>query len=363
LGKLSKVKLLLLAQHFDRPEANLALQLRQQGVELVARCERDSPYQEVLREAAQDFNYMRFPSRISPSAIFKLRQLLRKHKIDLVHSLSSRALSNALMASVGLRTKHVAYRGTIGHLDRLDPSSWLSYLHPRLDRIICVSGAVRTYLLSLGMPATRPVVIYKGHNLSWYQPAARSALGQFGIPESALVIGCCANMRAVKGVDILIEAAAQALQQSNAHLLLLGEVRDPRVKALAKQFPDPSKIHLAGFRSDAAALLGACDIAVVPSREREGLPKAAIEAMAQAVPVIVSDVGGLPELVQDQKCGLVVPAGDVQALCAALVELSEDAALRTRLGQAAQARIAADFSLEQTLHQTLALYRELIPSA
>lgn len=354
------MRVLLLAHHFDRPEANLALQLQQRGVDIMARCEASSPYQDLLQTAKLDFEPLHFPSRVSLPLILKIRRLLQAHKIQLVHSLSSRALSNALLASTGLDIRHVAYRGTVGHLSRFDPASWLSYLHPRLDRISCVSQAVRAYLLTLGMATRKPVVIYKGHQLSWYQAAAHSELRQFGIPDGALVIGCCANMRAVKGVDILIQAAAQLVGKTDAHLLLLGEARDPRVSQLAAQFPDPSRIHLAGFRSDAASLLGACDIAVVPSREREGLPKAAIEAMAQAVPVVVSDVGGLPELVQDQRSGLVVPAGDADALGHVLLTLAENAALRNQLGVAARERIEQHFSLEQTVEQTLALYRELL---
>ena len=83
--------------------------------------------------------------------------------------------------------------------------------------------------------------------------------------------------------------------------------------------------------------------------------------MAYRVPPVVSDAGGSPELVADGECGFVVPAGDADALAAAIERLYRDADLRQRFGEAARERIGSHFRNEDTVRKTLALYRELVP--
>ena len=131
---------------------------------------------------------------------------------------------------------------------------------------------------------------------------------------------------------------------------------------IARQIGNHPHVHFLGFRPDAARLAGACDVAVMPSIEREGLPKAILESMALGIPPVVTDVGGLPELVEDGKCGYVVPPRDAEALRDALRALAQNAELRRRFGAAARARIEGPFNFRHTAEKTLALYRRLLES-
>jgi glycosyltransferase involved in cell wall biosynthesis len=261
----------------------------------------------------------------------------------------------------------VTYRGIPGYLSYLDPGSWLSFLHPRVDRIVCVSDAVRDYLLSLGrlgfkVRPDRVVTIPKGHDPSWYHPADRTALEAFGIPPDDLVVGCVATMVRRKGIDVLIDAMAFVPPTLHAHLLLIGSVRDRRVlRAHRRSSPlVRDRIHLAGYRRDAAALAGSLDVFVLPTRGAEGLPRAAIEAMAQGVPAIVTDVPGSRELVQDGVSGRVVPPDDPRALGSAVAEFLEDRELRVTYGANARERIAREFSLENTIGRMHDLFESVL---
>ncbi len=98
---------------------------------------------------------------------------------------------------------------------------------------------------------------------------------------------------------------------------------------------------------------------MLPSLRREGLARSLIEAMAYARPVIVTDCGGSPELVVDGVSGIVVPVHDPEAIAAAIRKLIADPALRRRFGEAARERIRTQFRIEDTIEQTLAMYREL----
>ena len=123
-----------------------------------------------------------------------------------------------------------------------------------------------------------------------------------------------------------------------------------------------SAVRLAGERDDVGELLAAADLFVLSSRS-EGLPLSILEAMAAGLPVVASDVGGVPELVVDGETGLLVPPGDPHALAAAIDRLLDDPDLRRRLGAAGRLRVSEQFDLESTQRAHLDLYRTLLADA
>jgi glycosyltransferase involved in cell wall biosynthesis len=260
--------------------------------------------------------------------------------------------------------KIVAYRGIVGNVSFFSPVSWLRFLNPRIDRIVCVADAVRDHFLRmrpalLRMPAERLVTIHKGHSLDWYR-AAPADLVAVGVPRGSFAIACVANYRPRKGIEVLVDALGRLDDSTSAHLLLIGGGMDaPRLTRQIAASPAAERIHVLGYRKDAPSLTAACDVFVLPSTKREGLARSLIEAMAYGVAPVVTDCGGSPELVQHGVNGLVVPVADSAALAAAIRTLHDDRALRARLGAAARERIGRDFRIEDTIAKTLTLYRTL----
>ena len=345
----------------DRVELNLACALRKSGVELFAIDDPNSSAIEWCQSCGIPHMDHEFHNRFEHEAIVIYRELLRAQAFDILHCLTNRALSTALLATrrMAAPPKIVAYRGTMGHLHRWDPASRLSYRSPRVDAIVCVSDAVRRYLKEFDIPDSRLDVIWKGHDPAWYSASPRAALAEFGIPPDAVAVGFVGNIRPVKGAEDLLRAFDGIRLEENIHLVLIGEVRDRHIEKQVGRHPH---VHFLGFRPNAAQLVGACDVAVMPSIEREGLPKAMIEAMAQGIPPLVTDVGGMPELVEDGVSGFVVPPRDPASLRGAIRRLAQDAALRRRFGAAARARIEGPFHFRHTLAKTLALYERLLGS-
>jgi glycosyltransferase involved in cell wall biosynthesis len=118
------------------------------------------------------------------------------------------------------------------------------------------------------------------------------------------------------------------------------------------------RVEFTGLRQDVPQILADSDIFVLSSL-REGMSLAAIEAMAAARPVVLTDVGGNPELVEAGVQGLIVPSGDAAALAEALLTLREDPSRRTGIGRAARARVRDVFSLETMTRQYEELYRQI----
>lgn len=209
------------------------------------------------------------------------------------------------------------------------PSGGWKYRRP--DAYIAVSEAVAAILKSVGVEEVR--VVHDGVDpLSPLPPALDGA--------TVLAVGACV---AHKGHNVLAEAA-QILSGVDIGVAGEGPLRYPGLR------------HL-GQRSDVAALLAAADVFVHPSLE-EGLGQAVIEAMLAGVPVVVSDAGGLPELVGD--CGIIVRKGDAAALAQGIARaLAGDHPPIAR----AQERARTAFSVSKMVEGTLRVYEETIARA
>ena len=360
------IRSLCITEGADRPTVATFIGMHRSGIEVTVICPADHPNYQLLSDAGVPLVDIRLNKNFDTQGAASVREELLRGRYHIMHTFNNRALTNGLRACRKLPVKVVAYRGIVGNLSVLDPMSWLRYLNPRIDRIVCVCEAIRTWFLQmqpafLRMPSTRPVTIHKGHKLEWYtdEPADLTAEG---IPADAFVIACTAAYRPRKGIDYLIDAIEKLPADVQAHLLLVGNMSASKLTTRIDRSPARERIHRTGFKTNAPAYSAACDVFCLPSTKREGLARAIIEAMAYGVPPVVTNSGGSPELVVDGESGFVVPVEDSQALADALEKLYRDPELRHRMGEAATQRIATDFRNEETVRKTIALYEELVPN-
>jgi len=354
------MRVLFLAEDLDLPELHLLRGLADSGIWVEAMLSPSATAFEKLLSTNIETSPLKLRSRIDIKGILKIRKKLQEKKYDIMHMLLNRQLSNGLLASTGLSIKTVGYRGTMGHVERWNPGSWLTYKNPRLNRISCVSNAVRDYLLSAGIPERKLVTIYKGHDLSWYPEEKMDLKKTFNFPKDSFLVGCTAAMRKVKGIDYLIKSAHNLPENTSIRFLLIGEVRDKALLELAGHPAIAHLFHFAGYRTDAAALISNCDVFVMPSIEREGFPKALLEGMVQGVPAVVTSVGGMPEVVENQQSGLIVPPRNSKALAEALIYLETHRDTVSEFGRKARQRIAESFNIKLTIVQTQKLYESVI---
>jgi glycosyltransferase involved in cell wall biosynthesis len=354
------MRILFVAEALDRVETALLRGLAQASLEIhlllgdtAGHAPEPDPHLQVTRSPLR--------SRYDWRAIRAIRACLSQSPVDVIHCLrNNRPLTNTLAAMPGRRPALIAYRGTMGHLSRFDPGSWLSYLNPRIDRIVCVSNAVKDYLRTVGIPERKAVTIYKGHDPAWYEGFPPADLAPFGIPAEAFVVCCVANMRKDKGIDALIRSLEHIPTGRPVHLLLVGAADDGSMRQAIRDPQLRSLVHFTGYRTDAPALVAASHAFVMPSIRREGLPRAVIEAMCLRVPPIVTRIGGMPELVEDGTSGIVIPPSDPAALADALTGLRSDPELCRRIGAGARRRIEGPFSIQRTIESTRRLYEEVI---
>jgi glycosyltransferase involved in cell wall biosynthesis len=180
-----------------------------------------------------------------------------------------------------------------------------------------------------------------------------------------LWVGVVANLRSVKRLDLFVGALARVAATSATggfRGIVIGEGPErARLESQARQFGVEDRLVLVGASDDPRAYLQHLDLFVLCS-DREGLSNAVIEAMSCGLPIVATDVGGNPELV-DASNGVLVRPGDVDDLSAAIARLLDDPERRRSMGRASRSRVERDFSWDETLRQLEGIYRGLIGTA
>jgi len=361
-----KYRVLCFTDRSDLPETELFIRLQKAGVDIEVACNPTGRYFERLQKAGVCIHELIVKSRFSFQSMQNIRKILAKRHYDILYCFNNKVASNLLMGTRGQKYKIITYRGTVGNVSFLSPASWTTHLNPRVNRIVCVSRAVRQHLLNmrflgLGIGPQKTVTIYKGHDRAWYRSPPADLTREFGIPADAFVAGFAGRNRPHKGIDYLIDATRHLPGEAQIHFLLLGRLNQDRsLQKKIAQSPHPHRIHLTGFREDAPAVFAACHTFIMPSTKREGLSRAVIEAMAQATTPIVTDVGGLPELVQEGQSGLVVPPMDSQSIAQAILRLYENPEQRKQMGKHAQERIDSVFHINRTVEQNMHMFQNLM---
>lgn len=242
------------------------------------------------------------------------------------------------------------------------------------DAVVCVSQATADNLLR-GFPEgrrNRVRVIYNGVEVERFAGAApdpeiiRRVRGRSG-ERPQTVITCLSPLVRWKGQDILLRALrflGPALE--DVSVLLVGHERFAEAEYIAELHSIAADLDLGGrlsfvgYREDVPAVLAASDIVAVPSTRPDPLPRVVLEAMAAGKTVVASRTGGIPEAIEDEKTGILVPPGDPPALARALERLVRNPDLRQTLGATAGSAAAARFSLGRHISAVTALYQHLI---
>jgi glycosyltransferase involved in cell wall biosynthesis len=245
------------------------------------------------------------------------------------------------------------------HIQKIKPKT-ISYL---ADSWVAVSRFTRDALVRrFNVPEKKIRVIPNGIPMDVYTTGGgKISRRDLGLPDDSLVLGAVGSLYPVKGHRYLIEAAARlAPLYPGLHVVIAGSGgEEQRLRDLARDLGVAERVHLLGRRNDIPDLLKAFDMFVLPS-ESEAHPLSLCEAMATGLPSVASDVGGVPEVIENGRSGLLVPPGDIDALAKAVKDLIESRDLRERLGTQARERVRQEYSTERMLERYSDLYEEVL---
>ena len=226
----------------------------------------------------------------------------------------------------------------------------------------CCAFSARALCENDGFPGRRIEVVENGIDLGRHAaPADRAALREkFGLAPDRQYVTMVARFHPVKAHPMLLKAFAEVARvRPDVDLLLAGEGPGrPALEVMAKALGILERVKFLGVRPDVPDLLAAADVFALTSVS-EAASLTLMEAMAAGRPVVITAVGGNPELVRDGVDGLLVPRGDHAACARAILRLLADTELAARLGAAARARAEEAFSLARTVDRYYRLYRRL----
>ncbi|MEO8607724.1 MAG: glycosyltransferase [Chloroflexota bacterium] len=304
---------------------------------------------------------------LDPSLYNRLNQSLRNLKPDVVHT---HLLHADLYGIPAARWTKVPVVVSSRHNDnafrRRAPIKQVNRVLWRMtDAGIAISDSIARFTVEVEGAAKNKIHrIYYG--LEPIKPLDRNAartdlLRELNLPDGSDLIGIICRLTEQKGITYGLQAFAKiAADFPRAHLLIAGD--GPLRSALAREADAlmlTDRVHFLGWRDNIPALMAGLDIFLAPSLW-EGFGLVFLEAMAQATPIIASNVSAIPEVIVDGETGLLVPPRDVEGLAEALGKLLSDKPLRQYMGLQGQDRLETQFSAARMVDETAALYHTLL---
>jgi glycosyltransferase involved in cell wall biosynthesis len=300
-------------------------------------------------------------------------RFLRKWKADLVHT--HIGLQGMVLARIGARLAGVPIVNHIHLNHSFNKNPIIQTIQRFADNntthlassLIAVSEDTKRLMEKDGNPPSKLVVIPNGTTLQSVTTSEEilQTKSDLGLSGESIVVGCVARLNPSKGQHHLLEILPRLLRENNYIIVLfIGEDTSEAQlylqqleQIVADNNLDNSVLFL-GFRNDVSRLMKGFDIFVLPTY-REAMPLTILEAMAAGKPVVSTKVNGIPEVVIDGQTGLLVEAGDAEALADALISLIRNPHLAQEMGQAGRNRVEQHFDLARVHQQVFDLYEEV----
>jgi glycosyltransferase involved in cell wall biosynthesis len=298
----------------------------------------------------------------------RLRHLIRHENVSIVHTFFETSdLWAAPIAKFSGCPVLVSSRRDMGILRAGKHRLAYPLISRLFDRILAVSEEVRSYCLNHDLlPAERVETLYNGVDLDDLSRKARDgdARQQLGLGSGVPVISTVAHIRPVKGIDVLVRAAARVCREfPEATFVIVGAVLVPETYAelqtLVESLGLKNNVRFMGILSNPYPILRASDVFCLPSRN-EGFSNALIEAMGCGLPCVATRVGGNAEALDEGTSGYLVASEDVETLADRILRLLRDPQQRLQMGKAARQRVEARFSMRAMMARLMDIYDELL---
>lgn len=305
-------------------------------------------------------------SRADFRAIGRVAAFASEEQIDILHAHLAKSTMIALLAKLPRRTRRVVHLRVEAALTHWLARGVLSFRRDRADAFIAVSRATaKDAHRRLGIPKRKLHVVYN----CFAADRIRATTGipvdevrrRFDWPSTTTVFGSASRLSHEKGLPTLIAAFAKVRRAGHDVALLIvgdGPLRR-KLEADVASRGIADRVGFAGFQSPCAPWIDQCDVAVLTS-VTEGLPMSLVEASALGKPIVATDVGGVAELVEHGRSGLLVPAKDVNALAAGMEQMLGRRPDWERMGRHGAERVRAMFSPSANSRRLREIYQDVL---
>ncbi|MFZ0548140.1 MAG: glycosyltransferase [Candidatus Promineifilaceae bacterium] len=325
---------------------------------------------ELLEADGIAIHHLQMAHKYDPRVLFKLIKLFRQYDVIHAHGWPI-VLFVALASLFSGERQYVLTEHSVTNGRRRPFLKWLDrFVYSRFDSVVAVSQAVADSLQDwLPQIAKKITVIYNGINMDYFQSAEPESeiRRRLGLAEQTPVVFASGNFRFCKGFDLLLQSMVILLEQFRQAkaphedlpmLVITGEgALQDSMAGLVNQLGIADNVKFLGFRTDMPVILRTADLFVLSSRW-EGCPMVILESMALGVPILATNVGGVPELVLHDQTGQLIAPGSAEALANGLFTLLQDPERMTCFAEQGRQRLVQSFSVENSACAMSTVYRQ-----
>jgi len=311
------------------------------------------------------------PNLRHPLNLLRILRYLLEHRPQILHTQLEFSDILGTLAAKLLGIPTISTLHTLDEPDENRTGSWRlrirwMILKKFTDRIIAVSEKTRIHHIKAGkLPSQKIVTIYNGIEISRFTNYSKddreNTRKSLGLHANNKVIATVAVLRQPKGIQYMLEAIPEILKDiPNANYLIVGDgAYKPQLLELVDALGIQEHVTFAGHRTDIPEILNVCDLFVLPTLI-DALPTVLIEALAASKPIIATNVGGIPEIIEDQNNGILVPPGNHYKLADACVKLLRDQTYSSRLSLAGLQVAQQRFDVPIQTRQIIKNYEDII---
>lgn len=316
------------------------------GAHIDVFCPSGRPFVEYAKQRGIEPITWKTLGKFDPVTIIRLASLMRRRRIDVIHThLSTASLLGAFAAKL-------AGKRSVAHVHGLNTATCFRYS----DLVIAVSEKVKAHLVAQGLKEDRIRVVHNGVDLVKFQPRdVRDAKIACGYDPEEPLFGVFGRLSSEKGQRVAIEAMFLINREHpEARLIIVGDGKDRQeLETTAEALGIRGNVHFTGFAQDVRGLMSACDAVIVPSTRGEGFGLAAVEAMALERPVVAAAQGGLVEIVIPGETGLLATPSDPKGIADACIELLANPEMARSMALKGRARVEEHFALGTQMRKLL----------
>jgi len=293
------------------------------------------------------------------SLVYKISRIIREKKIKLVH------LNNQIFRDIfGIFVVEKTRVACISHLRSMRSSGFnkyiANYVNPKVDLFIANSKKCKEHWSCLGIDEKKIIVVY--NSISEYFPSKSNFRDYFSIPDKFThIIGCIANFTEAKGHKFLITSFSELYKINKKFFLVLighGSLQG-EIQKMVNYHGLSDAVQFVGYQNDSKSIIAMLDLLVVPSKN-EAFGRSILEGMQVGTPVIATKIGGIPEIITNGHNGILVKYGDTIGLVQAIIKLTSDQKLKSKLIKNAYNTLEKKFSINQYSNQIENIYKSIL---
>lgn len=303
--------------------------------------------------------------KLSLNYVFKIIYLCKRNKIDLVHIHDTTALTLAVMAAKISNLPRFIFSKKTSYLIKKRKGTLHKYNHSNIAKILCVSEKTKENCEISIDDHSKLIKIYHGTNINRLNIRNDFSLRkELGISKNDIIVGNIANHWRSKNLDTFLETAHKIVNiegYKNFHFVQIGQFTKytPALLELQKNLGLEKNVHFLNEINDASGIIPQFDISLISSQS-EGLPQFIYESCYFKVPVVSTNVGGIPEFIEDGVNGMLSNPYEAHCLADKLIALSQDKNLKKKFTELSYQKLIENFTSKKMAEQTLAEYKKVL---